>query len=259
MKKQWIQVAYTILGLTILSGCGGNTDDKKKRLATFSELSVDFGCAGLTNDGKNLICGTGGGEIISIDPYTGAAKSIYELKRSLNALAYLGNDRYVFKENSYEGVGIVYTFDIHEKLQDTLDNIDYMNSAGFVYDQKRKMLFVSSQNGIEARDLDANSLAGGQNRIEESAMAQTADYIYVTGYDTYIEQFSKNNILNNRGTPGNKRVVLDFNKGYFSGTPWGISGMTILHGEIFIYFRGDGKIHKLNVNLADYGDGGPHF
>ena len=86
-------------------------------------------------------------------------------------------------------VGYVYTFDIHEKLKDTLNVIDYINCSGFAYDQKRKVLFGSTQNGIEARDLDGNLLVSKIDTIyNASAVAQTAEYIYVAVED-YIYQY----------------------------------------------------------------------
>lgn len=253
--KQWIQVSLIISGMMVLSSCGKSEEDRK---ATFSELDINFYCSGLTNDGKDLICGTPRGDIVAIDPYTGKTKSIYKLNRELNALAYLGDDKYLFKENSYNNIGLVYKFDIHEELKDTLTRITRVNGGGLVYDKERKIAFIGDHANIKVVDLNGDRLLSERIGREPSAMGQTDKYIYVSDYDTGIHQFSKKSILNETISL-DKEVNLDFNDGYFSGTAWGISGMTILHGEIFIYYRGDGKIHKLDINLADYGDSGPHF
>jgi hypothetical protein len=251
-------MSFAILSMMVLGGCGGSTNDKKDRKATFSELYIeDFSCQGLTNNGKNLICGTSDGDLMSIDPYTGKTKLIYKLNRSLNGLAYLGDDKYLLKEDSYEGIGIIYSFDIHKKLKDTLNIISSFNGGGLVYDQEREMIFLAG-NYLDAIDLDGNDLASAKI-YTASAMGQTDKYVYITGYDSNIQQYSKDNILNEIYIPFKKSVFLDYNNGYFSGRAWGISGMTILHGEVFIYYRGDGRIHKLDVDLADYGDSGPHF
>ena len=252
---KYIKIFIATLSLLSFSGCGPADKDKKGRVA-LEEIPMKYGCRGLTNNGKNLICGTGYGTILSINPYTGETSKIYDVERELGSLAYMGNDRYIFEKIEYEDYGYHFTFDIHEELKNTLSRFSWAYSrGGTVYDQKTKLLYGSSGGRLNidngATDITVKIGMSG------SAMAQTDKYIYIAEeWGTGIVQFSKNELLSKDEYDMKKPTTVNIDykdSAYFSETH-GIQGMTIFRGDIFIYYAEDGMIHKLDVNLLDYDD-----
>ena len=254
--NQYIKICVAMLSLLSIGGCGPGDKDKKGRVA-LKEIPMEYGCAGLTHNEKYLICGTKYGTIVSIDPYTGKASKIYDVDRELGALAYMGNGRYLFERYEYDNYGYPYTFDIHKDLKNTLTRqIGSFSTGGLVYDQTSKLMYGTKGSTIFVRSLNGNFSNEGYSPLGgDNAMAQTDKYIYVvTDYEQAIVQFSKDEIIksDNRVHPMHSKEIPYKNEGYFDMT-FGISGMTIFRGDLFVYYR-DGMIHKLDVNLLDYDD-----
>jgi len=254
---KYIKIFIATLSLLSVTGCGTEDKDKKGR-AALEEISTEYGCIGLTNNGKNLICGTSGGTIVSINPYTGEASEIYDVERPLRSLSYMGYDKYVFeKEHEHHDTGPLYKFDIHEKLKNTLSRFGSSYSrGGTVYDQNTKLLYSLGSGSLFIDDGTTKKTVyigvGGR------AMAQTDKYIYIAeSWGSAIVQYNKNELLsmkesNSKNMP--TKVYIDYkNYAYYNET-YGIQGMTIFRGDIFIYYLEDGLIHKLDVNLLDYDD-----
>ena len=254
---KYIKIFIATLSLLSVTGCGPEDKDKKGR-ATLEEISTGYGCRGLTNNGKSLICGTSGGTIVSINPYTGEASEIYDVDRSLNTLAYMGYDKYLFSNTSYEDFGYNYTFDIHKKLKNTLSQHGTHSWGSMVYDENTKLLYSYINGGTiqvtnETETIDDRIYTG----VGGEAMAQTDKYIYIAeSWTSAILQYSKNELLRMEESSKDKPTVvsIDYKNSAYYDKAFGVQGMTIFRGELFIYYTGDGMIHKLDVNLLDYDD-----